>query len=61
MVVIRKKHKETPEEKEAREQKEREQAMGLQDNYQARGFELLHLFDFPVDLAGWRARCAAPA
>lgn len=41
MVIIRKKHKETAEEKEARLQKEREKAMGLQDEYQARGFELV--------------------
>lgn len=41
MVIIRKKHKETAEEKEARLQREQEQASGIQDQYQARGFELV--------------------
>lgn len=41
MVIIRKKHKETAQEKEIRQQKQREQAMGIQDQYQARGFELV--------------------
>lgn len=41
MVIIRKKHKETAEEKEIRLQKDQEQAMGIQDQYQARGFELV--------------------
>lgn len=41
MVIIRKKHKESAEEKEARLQKEQEQSMGIQDQYQARGFELV--------------------
>ena len=41
MVVIRKKSVETPEEKEERAKKSQEQAMGIQDDYQARGFELV--------------------
>lgn len=41
MVVIHKKHQESEQEKSARLQKEQEQAMGLQDHYQARGFELV--------------------
>jgi len=41
MVVIRKKHKETAEEKEARLKAEEAQAQGIQDQYQARGFELV--------------------
>lgn len=41
MVIIRKKHKETAEEKETRLQEERERAAGIQDQYQARGFELV--------------------
>jgi predicted negative regulator of RcsB-dependent stress response len=41
MVIIRKKREESTEEKEARLHKEKEQAMGIQDNYQARGFELV--------------------
>lgn len=41
MVIIHKKHKETKEEKEERLKKEQEQAMGVQDEYQARGFELV--------------------
>lgn len=41
MVVIHKKHKETADEKEIRHLKEQEEAMGIQDQYQARGFELV--------------------
>ncbi len=41
MVVIHKKLKETPEEKEAREKKAAEQSAGIQDEYQAKGFELV--------------------
>lgn len=41
MVIIHKKQKETKEEKEARLKKEQEQSMGVQDEYQARGFELV--------------------
>jgi predicted negative regulator of RcsB-dependent stress response len=41
MVIIHKKHKETAQEKEARQQKEHEQSLGIQDQYQARGFELV--------------------
>lgn len=41
MVLIHKKHKETNEEKDARLKKEQEQALGVQDEYQARGFELV--------------------
>lgn len=41
MVVINKKHKETAQEKEARQRKEQEQALGIQDEYQAKGFELV--------------------
>ncbi|MCA9508182.1 MAG: tetratricopeptide repeat protein [Myxococcales bacterium] len=41
MVVIHKKKIETEEEKEARKRQEEERAMGLQDEYQAKGFELV--------------------
>jgi hypothetical protein len=41
MVIIHKKHKESAQEKESRLQEEQEKAMGLQDQYQARGFELV--------------------
>jgi|SRR5579871_689333 len=41
MVVIRQKHKESAEEKEARLKQEAERAQGIQDQYQARGFELV--------------------
>jgi predicted negative regulator of RcsB-dependent stress response len=41
MVVIHKKKNETPEEKEARKVKEQEKALGIQDEYQAKGFELM--------------------
>lgn len=41
MVIIHKKHKETAEEKEVRQKIEQEQAMGVQDEYQSRGFELV--------------------
>lgn len=41
MVIIRKKHKESAEDREARLQKEQEQRIGIQDQYQARGFELV--------------------
>lgn len=41
MVIIRKKHEETDLEKQAREKKEQERSMGIQDEYQARGFELV--------------------
>lgn len=41
MVVIHKKHKETADEKEIRQLKEQEEALGVQDQYQARGFELV--------------------
>lgn len=41
MVVIHKKKIETAEEKEARQRHEQERAMGLQDEYQAKGFELV--------------------
>lgn len=41
MVIIRKKHQETADEKEARLQEEREKAAGIQDQYQAKGFELV--------------------
>ena len=41
MVVIHKKHKETPEEKETREKIAAAQKMGIQDEYQAKGFELV--------------------
>ncbi len=41
MVVIHKKKIETAEEKEARLHQEKERAMGLQDEYQAKGFELV--------------------
>jgi hypothetical protein len=41
MVIIRKKHKESPEEKGARLEKEQAEARGIQDEYQVRGFELV--------------------
>lgn len=41
MVIIRKKHVETAEEKELRQKQEAERAIGIQDQYQARGFELV--------------------
>jgi len=41
MVIIHKKHKESADEKESRRKKEQESAMGIQDQYQARGFELV--------------------
>lgn len=41
MVVIHKKKIETAEDKEARQRHEQERAMGLQDEYQAKGFELV--------------------
>lgn len=41
MVIIHKKHKETAEEKEVRLKSEQEQSMGVQDQYQSRGFELV--------------------
>lgn len=41
MVIIRKKHKETDQEKELRQKQEQEKSMGIQDQYQARGFELV--------------------
>jgi len=41
MVVIHKKKKETEEEKAAAKLKAQEQAMGIQDEYQAKGFELV--------------------
>lgn len=41
MVLIRKKHVETAEEKESRLKKEAEMSAGIQDQYQARGFELV--------------------
>lgn len=41
MVVIHKKKIETAEEKEARKLHEQELAMGIQDEYQAKGFELV--------------------
>lgn len=41
MVIIRKKHVETAEEKEIRLKKEADLAVGIQDQYQARGFELV--------------------
>lgn len=41
MVVIRKKHQENAAEKEARLKNEQISAMGVQDQYQARGFELV--------------------
>src|SRR5438552_1146138 len=41
MVTIHKKNTESAEETEKRLQREKELAMGLQDNYQARGFELV--------------------
>lgn len=41
MVIIRKKHVETAEEKEIRLKQESELAVGIQDQYQARGFELV--------------------
>lgn len=41
MVIIRKKHVETAEEKELRLKKESDAAVGIQDEYQARGFELV--------------------
>jgi tetratricopeptide (TPR) repeat protein len=41
MVIIRKKQKESVEEKAARLKKEQEQAIGIQDQYQSRGFELV--------------------
>lgn len=41
MVIIHKKHKETVEEKEIRIKTEQEKSAGIQDEYQARGFELV--------------------
>jgi hypothetical protein len=41
MVVIHKKKEETAEEKEARILREQERAQGIQDEYQAKGFELI--------------------
>lgn len=41
MVIIHKKHVETEEEKAARVKDEQEKARGIQDQYQARGFELV--------------------
>jgi predicted negative regulator of RcsB-dependent stress response len=41
MVVIHKKKIETPEEKEARKLQEQERSMGIQDEYQAKGFEFM--------------------
>ncbi len=41
MVIIHKKKIESNEEKEARLQQEKDRAMGLQDEYQAKGFELV--------------------
>ena len=41
MVVIHKKKDETAEEKAARKLKEQERAMGIQDEYQAKGFEFV--------------------
>jgi predicted negative regulator of RcsB-dependent stress response len=41
MVIIRKKHVETAEEKENRLRKEAEEKAGIQDEYQAKGFELV--------------------
>lgn len=41
MVLIRKKVKESHEEKEARRQQEEAQRAGIQDEYQAKGFELV--------------------
>jgi predicted negative regulator of RcsB-dependent stress response len=41
MVIIRKKHVETAEEKDIRLKKEAEAKAGIQDQYQARGFELV--------------------
>jgi predicted negative regulator of RcsB-dependent stress response len=42
MVLIRKKIKETAEEKEAKKLKEQEAKAGIQDEYQAKGFELVY-------------------
>lgn len=41
MVVIHKKHKETADERELRLKEEQQKAAGIQDEYQARGFELV--------------------
>lgn len=41
MVVIHKKKIESEEEKEARKKEEQDRAMGLQDDYQVKGFELV--------------------
>jgi hypothetical protein len=41
MVVINKKHKDSVEEKEAKKQEEAAFTMGIQDEYQAKGFELV--------------------
>jgi len=41
MVVIHKKKNETAEEKEARKLLEQERALGIQDEYQAKGFEIV--------------------
>lgn len=41
MVIINKKHKDSVEEKEAKKQEEAALQMGIQDEYQAKGFELV--------------------